>query len=129
MVSHDLIITTYNSYKYLRNIYYFIKDNRRFYTKIICVDDFSQDSFYLKLNDKLKNFREVKILRNKINLGPSGSRNVGINSSSSEYISFHDPDDLVIKGRGEYVNKIIFKYKPEILFHNFSLINIPKKLN
>ena len=128
MKTHDLIITTYNSYKYLKNIYYFIKNNRSIYTNIICVDDSSDNSFFVKLKDNLKEFEGVKILRNKYNLGPSGSRNVGIKFSSSEYISFHDPDDYVMNRRGEYINKIISEYSPNILFHDFTLIDLPRKM-
>ena len=95
MISHDLVITTYNSYKYLNNIYFFIRDNIFLYSKIICIDDCSEINFYHKLKKKLAIFKNIIIYRNENNLGPSGSRNVGINISNSEYISFHDPDDYV----------------------------------
>ena len=128
MITHDLIITTYNSYKYLKNIYYFINQNKSIYKNIICVDDHSDYNFFLKLKDKLKEFEDVKILRNKYNLGPSGSRNEGIKFSSSEYITFHDPDDHVFKSRGIYIKKIISEYKPNVLFHDFTLLDLPNKI-
>ncbi len=123
MISHDLIITTYNSYNYLDNIYLIIKENISLYTNIICVDDFSDENFYISLKEKLSEFTNLKLYRNNKNLGPSGARNFGINLSSSEYITFHDPDDIILKNRFFYLKKIIKEIRPNILFHGFSLSN------
>ena len=128
MITLDIVITTYNSYKYLDDIYFFIKDNIYIYDKIICVDDCSDESFYKQLKKRLNNITNVKILRNEYNLGPSASRNIGINYSNSEYISFHDPDDFVSPGRGYYISNFINKYKPNILFHGFSISDIKENL-
>ena len=128
MISHDLIITTYNSYNYLNNIYLIIKENISLYTNIICIDDFSDENFYISLKEKLSEFTDLKLYRNNKNLGPSGARNCGINLSSSEYITFHDPDDIILKNRFFYLKKIIKEIRPNILFHGFSLSNKSHKL-
>ena len=128
MITLDIVITTYNSFKYLDDISFFIKDNIYIYDKIICVDDCSDESFYIQLKQRLNNIDNVRLLRNDRNLGPSASRNIGIKYSNSEYISFHDPDDFVVAGRGYYISKFLNKYKPNILFHSFTISDIKENL-
>ena len=125
MISHDLIITTYNSYNYLNNIYLIIKENISLYTNIICVDDFSDEQFYILLKEKLSEFTNLKLYRNNKNLGPSGARNCGIKLSSSEYITFHDPDDIILKNRFFYLKKLLKKLDLIFFFTVFQyLINL-----
>ena len=119
MISHDLIITTFNSYDYLDSIYILIQKNIDKYSKILIIDDCSEAEFFDLLKNKLKKFKII-ITRNKKNLGPSYSRNVGINLSRSEYISFHDPDDVVHDKRFFIINYFLQKFKPNIIFHDFT---------
>ena len=119
MISHDLIITTFNSYSYLDSIYLLISKNINNYTKIFIIDDCSNERFFNLLKYKLKEF-SINILRNEKNLGPSSSRNIGINLSNSDYISFHDPDDIVHDKRFDVINYFLRKFKPNIIFHEFS---------
>ena len=123
MISHDLIITTFNSYSHLDSLYILISKNIKNYTKIFIIDDFSNEKFYKLLKHKFKDF-SIEIIRNEKNLGPSYSRNIGINLSKAEYISFHDPDDLVHDKRFDVVNFFLKKFKPNILFHDFSEKNL-----
>lgn len=59
------------------------------------IDDSSSDSSCLLVESYSRRFpHKVKLLRNKENLGPGGSRNVGILNSKSEYIAFLDSDDI-----------------------------------
>ena len=50
--SHDLIITTFNSYKYLDNLYLFIFENLNKYSNILIIDDCSTNDFYQLLVSK-----------------------------------------------------------------------------
>ncbi len=56
--------------------------------EIILIDDSSDNIFYLDNQQK-----NVQIIRNKINLGPSASRQIGINNSRGQYLCFLDSDD------------------------------------
>jgi len=63
--------------------------------EIIVVDDFSdQDPRRIieNLNDKYKN---IKFLRNNVNLGPSATRNNGVKKSKGEFLFFTDDDCIV----------------------------------
>lgn len=62
-------------------------------TEIILVDDCSTDSFTLRLLNRLEKFTRIKIIRSKVNLGLSNSRNLGFKNSSTEIILPLDADD------------------------------------
>jgi glycosyltransferase involved in cell wall biosynthesis len=62
-------------------------------TEIILVDDCSTDSFTLKLLNRLEKFTHIKVIRSKVNLGLSNSRNLGFKNSSTEIILPLDADD------------------------------------
>ena len=126
--SHDLIVTTFNSYKYLDNLCSFIFDSLSKYSKILIIDDCSNNDFYQSLSSRMRKFKNIIIIKNEINLGPSASRNRGIKISRADYISFHDPDDIVFKKRFEIINYFINKYKPNVLFHGFSTKNFEKEI-
>lgn len=128
MYSHDLIITTFNSFKYLNNLYQFINQNINKYSKIIVIDDCSKKEFYKLLISTINEFKNIIILRNEKNLGPSASRNIGIKVSNADFLSFHDPDDSVCKERIDIVTYYLKKFEPNVLFHDFSVISLPKKI-
>lgn len=60
--------------------------------ELIIVDDCSEDNSITVIERFLKDNR-LKLIRNKKNLGGSGSRNVGIEYSKGDFITFLDSDD------------------------------------
>lgn len=127
MYSHDLIITTFNSDDYIKNIIEVIENNYNFFTNFFIIDDYSRKSFFLKLKKEIKTFKKVSLLRNPNNVGVSFSRNRGINLSKSLYISFLDPDDFFHPQKAEIVTHFLNSHKPKVLFHNYEIKE--KKLN
>lgn len=65
------------------------------YTQTIIIDDCSRDNTYLELYNFIQNNNlvNVEIYRNNQNMGPSYSRNIGIEKALGEYIAFLDSDD------------------------------------
>ena len=61
--------------------------------EIIVVDDCSKDNTEKRLESY---FDRIIYIKNNINMGLSSSRNVGIISSSGEFISFLDDDDYLL---------------------------------
>lgn len=61
--------------------------------EFIFVDDCSGDASLVPVEVWANQDRRVRILRNKENLGPGLSRNLGLSVARGEYCSFVDPDD------------------------------------
>ena len=55
--------------------------------EILIIDDYSKTPLQLEVDNR------VRILRNRKNLGPGLSRNVGLDNAKGEYIAFLDSDD------------------------------------
>lgn len=60
--------------------------------EVIVVDDASTDGTYKEIRRK---FPKIKVIRNKKELFPAGSRNVGIKNSNGKYIFIIDDDNIV----------------------------------
>lgn len=95
MKSLTIIIPVYNNIDILesmKNKILFLSNN---YTQTIVIDDCSRDNTYLELYNFIKNnnLLNIEIYRNNLNMGPSYSRNIGIEKALGEYIAFLDSDD------------------------------------
>ena len=70
--------------------------------EIIVVDDNANEEFNSRVNDVITKFRQenenikLNYIVNKTNLGSAKTRNVGIDASNGEYITFLDDDDLYL---------------------------------
>lgn len=89
----SVIITTYNRFNLLCRAIESVLNQSHNNIEIIVVDDCSSDG----TNEKIKKYLDsVFYIRNSENIGLAASRNVGINSSTGEYISFLDDDDELL---------------------------------
>ena len=103
----SIIITSYNSSHYIdRAIKSVTKQNFKDY-EIILVDDCSNDGTTDLVKKNYGN--RIKIFSTKKNFGgPAMSRNIGINTSSGNWISFLDADDFWFKNKLSFFNELIF---------------------
>lgn len=62
----------------------------------------------------------VRVLRGDSNIGPSAGRNVLLRETRSEYIHFHDSDDLFLAGWCEAARSLLNRDRPDALFHECS---------
>ena len=102
----SIIITSHNSSHYIdRTIKSVTRQNFKDY-EIILVDDCSIDG---TIDLVKKNYGDkIKILSTKKNFGgPAISRNIGINISKGNWISFLDADDYWFKNRLSFFNELI----------------------
>lgn len=67
--------------------------------ELIVVDDGSVDNTFDVCSNFLSSYDNVKIIRVDENSGVSNARNVGINNSDGDYITFIDQDELYHQGR------------------------------
>jgi len=92
----DVIIPVYNSRKTLKNaLCSIVAQTILKELNIYIIDDYSSESYedILEPFYKICNIIYIKLDENK---GPAFARQVGINSSNSEYITFIDSDDIYL---------------------------------
>jgi glycosyltransferase involved in cell wall biosynthesis len=107
-----VIIPVYNNMNIINNLIQKISFLSQYYNQIIIIDDCSTDSTYLELHEciNINNLRNVELIKNDNNKGPSFSRNLGIKKSTSEYIAFLDSDDDWHPQKIEIQIKMMKKY-------------------
>ena len=115
--THDLVITTYNSQKWIENIQFHIKIFKNDFDNIIISDDGSTDELFLKEISRLELINDnVTLIKGKENRGVSHARNIAWKVSESDYISFLDCDDKFDIAKALIVNQCIDKNEIDILF-------------
>ncbi|MFI0429735.1 glycosyltransferase family 2 protein [Mariniflexile sp. HMF6888] len=62
--------------------------------ELLLIDDGSNDKTIAKANQFIAQKPNIKLLKNKANLGAAISRNKGVEASKGKYIAFLDADDL-----------------------------------
>ncbi|RPG99809.1 MAG: glycosyltransferase family 2 protein [Candidatus Pelagibacter sp. TMED118] len=94
---------------------------------IIIYDDVNKiDLDFLK--KKTKNFKKIKIINNRKNLGAGHSRNRGIRISNGFYIAFLDCDDIWHKSKLEKQISFMNKHSVDFSYTSFYVINNFRKI-
>jgi len=86
----SIIIPSYNSEKFLKTCLQSCYKQTHKDFEIILIDDYSSDNTFQVAKDF-----NIRYVRNDKNLGPAASRNIGIELSNGELISFIDADDIM----------------------------------
>ena len=108
----SVVITTHNSSQFITKtiesiIYQSIRP-----TKVIIVDDNSDDFTILKkiINKiKINNFKNIELIFNSQNRGPGYNRNLGWSNCDTEFIAFCDDDDIWHQDKLKYQLQILKK--------------------
>jgi glycosyltransferase involved in cell wall biosynthesis len=102
----SIIITNYNNGKYISKCIKSIINQKKYFSKInlIIIDDCSKDNS-LEIIKKYLKFKNIKLIKNKKNLGLVKSCNKAIKSSKTEFIIRVDSDDYVSKNFIKYFIK------------------------
>lgn len=87
----SIIIPTYNSKQLKKGLDSIESQPAKDLIEVIIVDDNSTDDSYLNI---LSNYTfDYKIIKNTVNLGPGGARQVGLDVAQGKWITFLDHDD------------------------------------
>lgn len=81
--------------------------------ELIIVDDYSTDNT-LEVISQYKDLR-ITVIKNIKNIGPGASRNIGINASKGDYITFLDSDDYWDDNLLETLYKAAIKHNADIV--------------
>lgn len=113
----SVIIPVYNVEKYLEKCINSVLNQSYEDFEIILVDDGSTDNSGV-ICDKYSEIKKVKVIH-KENGGLADARNVGIDNSNGEYITFLDSDDYI---KNDYLNSlysIAIETKSDIVISKF----------
>lgn len=112
----SIVIPIFNKEKFLNRCIDSVINQTYRNIEIILVNDGSTDNS-LNICNEYKKYNNIKVI-NKENGGVSDARNVGIENSNGEYITFIDPDDCVSETYIENLYKRIIKYRADIAIEN-----------
>ena len=116
----SIIVPAYNAEKTIEKCLDSLFNQTLKEIEIIVINDCSKDST-LKILKKYKN--KIKLIDNKKNLGPAGSRNKGLDVAQGKYIGFVDADDWVAPNMYELMSS---KMNDEVDLVACSRINVTK---
>ena len=112
----SVIVPFYNGKKYLNECLDSILDQNFDDWNIVMIDDCSNDGSIQICEDFAKNDDRIKIIRNKVNIGPGLSRNKGIKLANGKYIVFVDCDDSICaQGLSKLWDAIVANRDPDML--------------
>lgn len=120
MIDVSIIIINYNGEDLLKECLSSIYQKTKDLTyEVIVVDNASNDG---NIDDVVRSFPEVKLIRNKTNLGFAAANNVGLSHANSKYVLFLNNDTLLI----DNVIKKTFDFAEQIsnqVFASCQLLN------
>ena len=126
-----VVITTYNGSKKLKKALLSILNQSVLPAELIIVNDSPDIALATDSMDVLLRMPESlswKIIQNPKCLGPSASRNIGVNHSSCCYIAFLDDDDVFFPNKIEQITSLIYSYKPDLLFNSMRIQYVNENL-
>lgn len=127
----SIIIPIYNTEKYLEECLDSVVNQTYKNLEIILINDGSKDNS-LEICKKYETIDNRIIVIDKKNSGVSNTRNVGIQASTGEFITFVDSDDWLELDAIETMVNCINKHNVDVVRTNFAINNevgkIPKKL-
>lgn len=117
----SIIITVYNSEKYLEGLLNTIKNQNLKDCEIIIIDDNSQDNSIKIITLTLSNL-EYKLIKLQENKGVAFARQVGLKNANGKYILFVDSDDYIEKDIFYNLKKIILNEDCECIVFSYKVL-------
>lgn len=119
MYKLSVIIAAYNAEKTIEKCVESIFDSN-YRCEVIVVNDASTDSTFSRLE---KYTDRIKVINLKKNMGSiAKTRNIGLENSSGEYVTYLDSDDYYVPGTVDTVLSIIENYNPDIIRFGCELV-------
>lgn len=118
----SVVVPVYNVEKYVRKCIQSILDQTFKNFELILVDDGSTDNSGKICDEFLKKDKRISVIHKK-NGGLSDARNVGIDNSTGEYITFIDSDDFIEKNYLQIHYDLIKKYDSNLVISSYTNFN------
>lgn len=91
----SIIIAHYNGKRFIKETIASCFHQQYKNIEVIVVDDCSDDDNFIYLQELCKEFPDIKLLRNEINLGMTATYNKGCDISTGEYLTLLGQDDIL----------------------------------
>ena len=121
----SIIIPTYNVGNYVEECLQSVLEQKMDGIEIVCVDDFSSDDTLEILKRYEREYKEIKVIRNKKNEGLSYSRNRGIDIAKGKYLCFLDSDDMLVKDALKELYNVAECKDIDVIFFNCKMLIEP----
>ncbi|MDO4924987.1 MAG: glycosyltransferase family 2 protein [Turicibacter sp.] len=129
MINLSIIIPLYNGEKYISTCLESIIGQELDGIEIIIIDNASTDRSIDIVEQYMKKFKNIRLIRNKRNHGPGVARNIGINKALGKYITFVDCDDYVSKDMYLNMYNYIEKYSLDCVVCEYDYVHNNDNLN
>lgn len=116
----SIIVPIYNTDKYLKSCLDSIISQTHKNLEIILIDDGSTDSSGKIANNYAKKDKRIKVIHQK-NAGQSSARNLGLEKSTGDYISFIDSDDTI---DNSFIEDLLTSYEADASATSISVCGI-----
>lgn len=119
----SVVVPTYNNARYIAQALESVLAQEGPIKEVIIIDDGSTDES-AKILEGYKGKADITIIYNQKNMGPSYSRNIGINKARGRYVTFLDADDYWLHGNlvGLYSN-VKSNLDSQVVFGEHTLLN------
>jgi glycosyltransferase EpsE len=124
----SVIMSSYNSINTIEEAIESIINQTYKNLELLIMDDCSEDGSFEKIDYYKNKFENIRVFRNKKNLGLTKSLNLLIENSSGEYIARQDADDLSFKKRIEEQVKEMNKHDLDFCTTRALVKNTRKKI-
>lgn len=126
----SIITPVYNAERYIKQAIDSVISQTYESWELILVDDCSQDSSRLIIEEYSKLEKRINFISLKNNKGVATARNAGIQLAKGKYIAFLDSDDLWLPQKLERQISFMYKQNASMSFTAYELINeYGEKLN
>lgn len=115
----SVIIPAFNAENTIKRCIESIQNQTYKNLQIIAVNDGSSDNTYDILNELAAKDNRIQVVSIP-NGGVSHARNVGIDASNGEYITFVDADDTIKNNMYEYLLELAYNYNAQIAHCSYS---------
>ena len=114
----SVVVPVYNVEQYIRECVDSIISQTHYHLEIVLVDDGSLDKCPVICDEYAKKDGRIKVIHQK-NGGLAKARNVGIENSNGEYITFIDSDDYVVSNYIEMLYRGIIENDADVSIASF----------
>ena len=124
----SVIMSTYNSEKTIKGSIESILNQTYQNLEFLIVDDFSEDNTVNEIDRYINKNKNIKLFKNKENIGLTKSLNFLLGKSNGKYIARQDDDDISDLKRIEKQVELIERYDLDFSSSRAKIINTNKKI-